>query len=125
MAVRDYYQVLGVERGATDREIKHAYRKLAMEYHPDRNQNKPGCEEQLKEINEAYQVLGDDSKRQLYDLTTRSSFYGHPNHREVLSDDLIEILRVFSRGGFGMKGFGRCRGMGFGRKSCGRWKETY
>jgi curved DNA-binding protein len=65
---RDYYETLGVSRSATDADIKKAYRRLAMKYHPDRN---PGHEkqatEQFKEINEAYGVLGDPEKRQQYD----------------------------------------------------------
>jgi DnaJ-class molecular chaperone len=54
---------LGVEKEASGKEIKKAYRKLALQYHPDRNQGDPGCEERLKEVNEAYQILGDEEKR--------------------------------------------------------------
>ena len=67
MEYRDYYKVLGVERNATEQEIKKAYRKLALKYHPDRNQGNKQAEEQFKEINEAYQVLSDPSKRARYD----------------------------------------------------------
>ena len=63
---RDYYQVLGVGRGASDEEIKKAFRKLAMEYHPDRNKD-AAASERFKEINEAYQVLSDSKKRSSYD----------------------------------------------------------
>ncbi len=63
---RDYYQVLGVARGASDEEIKKAFRKLAMEYHPDRNKD-AAASEHFKEINEAYQVLSDSKKRSSYD----------------------------------------------------------
>ncbi|MDE2822811.1 MAG: molecular chaperone DnaJ [Chloroflexota bacterium] len=63
---RDYYQVLGVDRGASDEEIKKAFRKLAMEYHPDRNKD-AAASERFKEINEAYQVLSDSKKRSSYD----------------------------------------------------------
>jgi molecular chaperone DnaJ len=67
--VKDYYKILGVERSATDQEIKKAYRKLAMEYHPDRNPDKTGkAEEKFKEISEAYSVLSDKQKRQQYDM---------------------------------------------------------
>jgi len=64
---RDYYEVLGVERTATDQEIKSAYRKLALQYHPDRNPNNPDAEEKFKECSEAYAVLADGEKRALYD----------------------------------------------------------
>ena len=60
---RDYYEVLGVARGATDQEIKSAYRKLALQYHPDRNPNNPDAEEKFKECSEAYAVLADGEKR--------------------------------------------------------------
>ncbi len=64
---RDYYEVLGVTRVATDVEIKSAYRQLAMTYHPDRNPNNPDAEEKFKEITEAYAILADSEKRSLYD----------------------------------------------------------
>ncbi|MDR0880218.1 MAG: molecular chaperone DnaJ [Clostridioides sp.] len=64
---RDYYEVLGVNKEATAQEIKKAYRKLAMKYHPDRNPGDKEAEEKFKEINEAYETLSDDTKRQNYD----------------------------------------------------------
>jgi molecular chaperone DnaJ len=64
---RDYYEVLGIERGATEAEIKSAYRKLAMQYHPDRNPNNPDAEERFKECSEAYAILADSEKRAAYD----------------------------------------------------------
>ena len=64
---RDYYEVLGVQRGATDQEIKSAYRKLALQFHPDRNPNNPDAEEKFKECSEAYAVLADAEKRGMYD----------------------------------------------------------
>ena len=71
MAKRDYYSVLGVGKNATDEEIKKAYRKMAMKYHPDRNPGDKQAEEKFKEVGEAYDVLGDRSKRDAYDR------YGH------------------------------------------------
>ena len=67
MAKRDYYEVLGVDRGASEDEIKKAYRKHALQYHPDRNQDNPQAEEMFKEGAEAYEVLMDAQKRQAYD----------------------------------------------------------
>src|SRR5579859_829806 len=67
MAVkRDYYEVLGVAKGASEDEIKKAFRKLAFQFHPDRNKEK-GAEARFKEINEAYEILSDAEKRQVYD----------------------------------------------------------
>ena len=67
MEKRDYYEVLGISRSATEQEIKKAYRKKAMEYHPDRNPDNKEAEEKFKEVNEAYQVLGDATKKKNYD----------------------------------------------------------
>ncbi len=64
---RDYYEVLGVNKNATEQEIKTAYRKLALKYHPDKNPNNKESEEKFKEINEAYEVLSDKQKRSMYD----------------------------------------------------------
>ncbi|MGH7279034.1 MAG: molecular chaperone DnaJ [Candidatus Rokuibacteriota bacterium] len=64
---RDYYEVLGVQRGATEAELKKAFRQLAMQYHPDRNPANKGAEERFKEVNEAYAVLSDGDKRAQYD----------------------------------------------------------
>ena len=63
----DLYEVLGVARNASPEDIKKSYRKLAMQYHPDRNAGNKQAEEKFKQINEAYSVLGDANKRQQYD----------------------------------------------------------
>ncbi len=72
---RDYYEVLGVERGADDAEIKRAYRRLAQQWHPDVNQD-AAAQERFKEINEAYQVLSDPQRRQAYDMFGRAGVSG-------------------------------------------------
>ena len=71
MSKRDFYDILGVNRDASDEEIKKAYRKLAMKYHPDRNPDNPKAEEHFKEVKEAYEILSDGQKRTAYDQ------YGH------------------------------------------------
>ena len=72
----DYYEILSVERTASDGEIKSAYRKLAMQYHPDRNPNNPEAEEQFKACSEAYSVLSDPDKRAAYDRYGHAAFNG-------------------------------------------------
>jgi molecular chaperone DnaJ len=74
---RDLYQVLGVERGASDAEIKRAFRKLAQQWHPDVN-TEPAAQERFKEINEAYQILSDPERRQRYDMFGRAGVDGGP-----------------------------------------------
>src|SRR3954467_11495905 len=72
---RDYYEVLGVERGASETEIKKAFRRLARQLHPDANPDDPEAEERFKELAEAYEVLSDDDRRRQYDQ------YGHEGLR--------------------------------------------
>ena len=67
MSKQDYYETLEVAKGATVEEIKKSYRRLAMKYHPDRNQGNAEAEAKFKEINEAYEILKDDQKRAAYD----------------------------------------------------------
>lgn len=91
MSKRDYYEVLGVSKDASERDVKKAYKRLAMKLHPDRNQGDKGKEEQFKEVKEAYEILNDDQKRAAYDQ------YGHA---------AFEQGGHGGGGGFGGGGFG-------------------
>lgn len=102
---RDYYEVLGVARGCSAEELKKAYRKLAMQYHPDRNQGDKAAEERFKEIGEAYSVLSDPEKRQRYDA------FGHagdqmPDFGGFSFDSAFDLFDMFFGGG---RGRGRAR----------------
>ena len=74
MAKGDYYELLGVKKGASADEIKKAYRKLAIKYHPDKNPDDKAAEEKFKEISEAYEVLSDSDKRSTYDQFGHAAF---------------------------------------------------
>lgn len=110
MAKRDYYEVLGVERGASEAEIKSAYRRLAKKYHPDLNPGDKEAEAAFKEVNEAYEVLSDDQRRARYDQfghedpTAAGGNYGSYTTYTGGSgfEDIFET--IFGSGGFG--GFG-------------------
>ncbi len=109
-AKRDYYEVLGVERGAVTADIKRSYRKLAMQYHPDRNPGNAEAEERFKECAEAFEVLSDDGKRKLYDQ------YGHDGPSRAGFSGFQGTDEIFSRFGdlfgdlFGNLGGGGRRG---------------
>lgn len=110
---RDYYEVLGVDKTADEKEIKKAYRKLAMKYHPDVSEEE-GSEEKFKEISEAYAVLSDDEKRQKYDQFghagmegfTAEDFYQNVNFDDIFQG--FDIGNIFDLFGFG--GGSRSRG---------------
>ena len=78
MAKRDYYEILGVGRQASDSDIKKAYRKLALKHHPDKNPDDASAEEKFKEAAEAYEVLQDDQKRAKYDRFGHDGLKGGP-----------------------------------------------
>ncbi len=93
MVEKDYYEILGVPRNATKEQIKEAYRKLALQYHPDRNKS-PEAEEKFKEISEAYAVLSDDEKRRQYDMYGRESIYEKYTPEDIFSGtDFSDIFR--------------------------------
>lgn len=76
MAKRDYYEILGLTRGANEQDLKSAFRKLAKEHHPDRNPDDNAAEQKFKELNEAYEVLKDPQKRAAYDQFGHAAFEG-------------------------------------------------
>ena len=103
MSKKDYYEVLGVSKSASEADIKKAFRKLAIKYHPDKNRDNPkAAEEKFKEINEAYTVLSDPNKREQYDR---------------FGPDAFQNGNASGAGGFG--GFGGFGQGGFGGFSQG------
>src|SRR5207245_11410052 len=98
---RDYYEILSVERTASEEEIKRSYRKLAVKFHPDKNPNDPHAEEKFKELGEAYDVLMDADKRAAYDRFGHAAFaQGGAGMRGGFHDP-FEIFREVFGGGFG------------------------
>ncbi len=105
---RDYYEVLGIKKGASQNDIKKAYRKMAKKYHPDTNAGDAGAEERFKEISEAYSVLNDPEKKKLYDRFGHGAFDGSAPGAEE------------GAYGGGFAGFG-----GFGGSSGGNYREYH
>ena len=98
----DYYETLGVAKSATAEEIKKAYRKLALKYHPDKNKGDKGAEEQFKKISEAYAVLSDPEKKRQYDTYGSTDFHRRYSQEDIFRNfDLNDILRQFGFGGMG------------------------
>jgi len=134
MAIKNYYAILGVSPQASQEEIKRAYRSLAKQYHPDKNLGDPASEEKLKEINEAYQILGDEGKRREYDLALQRARKHYifveddgmkadsvwHSSRSATDIDLISLLWKLSRSGFYNLRPGSCRRKGFGTGCRGR-----
>ncbi|HEX7123343.1 MAG TPA: molecular chaperone DnaJ [Gemmatimonadaceae bacterium] len=112
----DYYQVLGVPRTASDDEIKKAYRKLAMQWHPDRNNGSKEAEEKFKELTEAYDVLRDPEKRAMYDRYGEAGLRGGAG-AGFHHVDLAEALNIFMRDFGGFPGFGDLFGGATSRSS--------
>ena len=100
MAGKDYYKILGVSKNASPEEIKKAYRKLALKYHPDRNKGDKAAEAKFKEINEAYAVLSDPEKRKQYDTFGADGFHSRFSQEDIFRGfDFNSIFREFGFGG--------------------------
>jgi molecular chaperone DnaJ len=101
---RDYYEILGVEKAASADDIKRAYRRLAMKYHPDRNPGDATAETRFKECAEAYEVLADPERRATYDRYGHAGLRGTPGHdfRSMNVEDIFSMFNdIFGGGGFG------------------------
>jgi len=132
MATRDYYDILGVNKNASEEELKKAYRKLAMKYHPDRNPNKKEAEERFKELNEAYAVLSDKEKRKQYDTFGQEGFRQRFTQEDIFRgfdfEDIFSNLfggrgrREFRSGGRGGSDFSDLFGRG-GYQDMGRMPQ--
>ena len=117
MSKRDYYEVLGVDKSASKEEIKKAYRKLALKYHPDKNKNDKGAEEKFKEASEAYHVLSDDKRKNNYDQFGHTAFqgaggqggFGNFDFSSSFSDIFEDVFGDLGDFGFGSSGRSRRR----------------
>jgi molecular chaperone DnaJ len=113
MAKRDFYEVLGVARGASEADLKSAFRKLAMKFHPDRNPGDKDCEHHFKEVNEAYDVLKDANKRAAYDRFGHAAFeHGTGGAGAGFGADFASSFADIFEDLFGMGGGRRGRGSG-------------
>jgi len=138
MALKDYYQILGVSRDASGEDIRKAFRQLALRYHPDHNPCNPKeAEEKFKEINEAYEVLNDDLKRRQYDRLLGLASYKHKTvvveniFGDVFTDSIInldlikEIMQAFADLNPNFRAFSRRRSWSCKRQGgwrCRRWR---
>ena len=121
MAQADYYKALGVEKGASADDIKKAFRKLAVKYHPDRNPDNKGAEDKFKDINEAYAVLSDPEKKQQYDTFGSSGFHNKYSQEDIFRGfDFGNAYKDMGGGGGSEDIFSRLFGGSFGRGGGGR-----
>ncbi len=111
MPNKDYYKILGLNKSASPEDIKKAYRKLAMKYHPDRNKSNKAAEEKFKEISEAYAVLSDSEKKKQYDMFGAEGFQQRYSQDDIFSN--FDFSNIFKEFGFGNIG-GWKRGGGSG-----------
>ena len=106
MSKRDYYEVLGVNKSVNKEEIKKAYRKLALKYHPDKNKGDKGAEEKFKEASEAYHVLSDDKRKANYDQFGHAAFEGAGGQGGFGNFDFSSSFTDIFEDVFGDFGFG-------------------
>jgi len=109
---RDYYEVLGVVRTATGQELKSAFRKLAIQFHPDKNEGDKVSEEKFKECSEAYEVLSDPDKRRKYDQFGHAGMGGHHDFSHMDVADIFSMFDDIFGGAFGGRRGGRGGGGG-------------
>jgi curved DNA-binding protein len=126
----DYYKLLGLEKGATAEDIKKAYRKLALKWHPDKNPNNKAAEERFKKISEAYAVLSDPKKKEEYDTYGSADQFRQRYTQEDIfrGFDLNDILRSFGfadPGGAGARTFRTSRGGGFSFTQGGSFSDIF
>ena len=107
----NFYKVLGVDEKASKEDIKKSYRTLQMKYHPDRNNNSQDANIMTQKLNEAYETLGDDEKREEYDMTRNNPFLRGGSNMDVPMDDIINMM-FGGMGGMQMGGFPGMPGMG-------------
>ena len=108
MPEKDYYKILGLSKSASAEEIKKAYRKMAMKYHPDHTKGDKAAEEKFKQISEAYAVLSDKEKRQQYDTFGSSGFHQRYSQEDIFRGfDFGDIFKEFGFGGMNFSSGGR------------------
>ena len=107
----NFYKVLGVDEKASKDDIKKSYRALQMKYHPDRNNNSQDANIMTQKLNEAYETLGDDEKREEYDMTRNNPFLRGGSNMDMPMDDIINMM-FGGMGGMQMGGFPGMPGMG-------------
>jgi len=133
MDLKDYYSILGVNVNASTEDIKRAFRRLALQHHPDHNpENIKEAEEKFKEINEAYETLSDEEARWRFDSLTRLSGYSSRTMAEednfnggMGSDSVLEMLRRLDGLGFVVKGAGWGKSWGCGRRQGGQCRRQW
>jgi DnaJ-class molecular chaperone len=133
MQLKNYYQILNVSRDASAQDIKKAFRRLALQYHPDHNpENTWEAGEKFKEINEAYEILSDEQKRWQYDRLTSLSSYPRRTmpmedmaNEDIEADSVLEMLRRMTGMSFVIRGTGWGKPWGCGRRQGGQCRRQW